>query len=380
MFAAFVIGVSASIRSVLLVFLLLFGAAKWHSFLTGREYKKKIEKYEKNWFSGCFTPEFLMIENVERQRKFYYYNDIEVVEETGEYYRVVGAEETLVIPKMYLERDAVRVVRHHFMRYCTERYEQKFIEEEEKIRLELPGRSGISDSRISEKSVREIREDYLRYIRSCGRFYYTEARIWMLGGCLYYLLWIALSDFGFATRAVRIGWILIAMFVPAVRGCLYLAGKISAGKSEQRLRKGIPAMLEIDRNGVSFQTEKKLFQSWKQIRKLGEGTTFFVIGKLFLTKKRLTKEQTGQIRALCQKYGRQSYQFVEAEPQKTSETVRTFLPVLCYVLLVVLLLAGINGIRHTASGKPGSGTVTVSSEADDGQGCPSSNGHGCSDE
>lgn len=191
LFAAFVIGVSASIRSVLLVFLLLFGAAKWHSFLTGREYKKKIEKYEKNWFSGFFIPEFLMIENVERQRKFYYYNDIEVVEETGEYYRVVGAEETLVIPKMYLERDAVRAVRHHFMRYCTERYEQKFIEEEEKIRLELPGRSGISDSRISEKSVREIREDYLRYIRSCGRFYYTEARIWMLGGCLYYLLWIA---------------------------------------------------------------------------------------------------------------------------------------------------------------------------------------------
>lgn len=110
------------------------------------------------------------------------------------------------------------------------------------------------------------------------------------------------------------------------------------------------------------------------------GNYLFVIGKLFLTKKRLTKEQTGQIRALCQKYGRQSYQFVEAEPQKTSETVRTFLPVLCYVLLVVLLLAGINGIRHTASGKPGSGTVTVSSKADDGQGCPSSNGHGCSDE
>ena len=80
---------SASIRSVLLVCLQLLGEAKWLSLLTGREYRKKIEKYEKSWFSGFFIPEFLMIENVERQRKFYYYNDIGVVKGTGEYYRVM---------------------------------------------------------------------------------------------------------------------------------------------------------------------------------------------------------------------------------------------------------------------------------------------------
>ena len=47
-FAAFVIGVSASIRSVLLVFLLLLGGGKWQRVLTGSGYKKKIEKYGKN--------------------------------------------------------------------------------------------------------------------------------------------------------------------------------------------------------------------------------------------------------------------------------------------------------------------------------------------
>ena len=43
----------------------------------------------------------------------------------------------LDIPKMYLKRDAVRSIRHQFMRYCKECYEQYFEEDTEGLRLEI---------------------------------------------------------------------------------------------------------------------------------------------------------------------------------------------------------------------------------------------------
>ena len=90
---------------------------------------------------------------------------------------MAGAGEGLTIPKLYLTRDGVRSVRHHLMRYCGECYEQNFSEEEEGLRLDL--------SRDSAEPSSESGKEYIRYVRSRFRFYYTETKMWLLGLCLW---------------------------------------------------------------------------------------------------------------------------------------------------------------------------------------------------
>ena len=165
------------LASFIVYFLPLLGMVKWQSYWTQKTYEKKNRECGKGWYAGTFTPDFLMTEDHDGIRKFYYYNDITSVEENADSYSIAGAGEGLTIPKLYLTRDGVRSVRHHLMRYCGECYEQNFSEEEEGLRLDL--------SRDSAEPSSESGKEYIRYVRSRFRFYYTETKMWLLGLCLW---------------------------------------------------------------------------------------------------------------------------------------------------------------------------------------------------
>lgn len=331
------------LRALVVYFLPLFGLVKWHAYLTEKTYEKKIKEYGKGWYAGTFTPEFLVTENQEGERKFYYYNDIASVEETVESYHIACAGEELTILKMYLERDAVRSVRHHLMRYCGDRYEQNFVEEEDSIQLVI--------SREDAEGQRETEKLYMNYVRGRCRFYYTETKMWLLGLCLCYLLRLAMGDFSILSVEARVGLVLVVLVIPASRGIMLLMAERAVKKKRQRIHRGIPVVMEIGKSGFYFQDGEKPqrdpngWTSWKAIKDVLEGKDFIIIGKVFFNKKAFTEGQMGQIRALCQKYAGRKYHFTETKPQSFPEIVRTFIPLLCYVALMAAVFAAQNGCR-----------------------------------
>lgn len=171
----------------------LAGAVKWHSSMTGKLYAAKIRKYETGWFAGFFAADCLVTEDKKGHRSTWYYNDIVSVEEDGGSFRVRGEGGELLIPKMYLKRDAVRSVRNHLRRYCADVYRQDFVEEEEGISLVLSGQEASEDAAHRQ---REIHGDYLDYVKNSTSFYYTETRLWVIGACAAYLIRCALSGSG----------------------------------------------------------------------------------------------------------------------------------------------------------------------------------------
>ena len=329
------------LTSLIVYFLPLFGLVKWQSYLTGKTYEKKIRECGKEWYAGTFKPDFLMIEDRAGVRKFYYYNDITSVKETADSYSIAGAGESLIIPKMYLNRDGVRSVRHHLMRYCGECYEHNFSEEEEGLRLVL-FRNGTEPGRESGK-------DYIRYVSSRHRFYYTGTKMWLLGLCLCYLIRLAMGDVSFFSIEARAGLVLAVGLIPVSKGIVLLLAKRAVRKSRQWMQKGIPVILEIGKSGFYFQNSVKqhensrTWMSWREIKEVCEGKKFIVIGKAYIDKKIFTEEHMGQIRALCQKYAVRKYHYVEAEPQTVREIVKAFVPIFCYVVLMVIVFAVQNG-------------------------------------
>ena len=322
-------------------FLPLFGMVKWHAYLTKKLYEKKIRESGRGWFAGTFTQEFLVTEDQDGERKFYSYHEITSVEETADSYRIAGAGETLTIPKMYLGRDAVRSVRNHLMRYCKDRYEQNFVEEEDGLRLVIPQKA--------EAGYSETEKDYMRYVRGRYRFYYTETKMWLLGLCLGYLLRLAAGDLSFLSIEARVGLALAVLVIPVSRGILLLVAKRAVKKSRQRKQQGLPAVLEIGKDGFYYQNDGTTqgntgrWISWKGMKEICEGEKFIVIGNVYFDKRLLTGDQMGQIRALCQKYGGRKYHFTEVRPQSMRDIARTFAPLLCYAVLVAAVSVMQNG-------------------------------------
>lgn len=318
--------------AMFIYFLPLFGMVRWHAYLTKRTYGKKIDEYAEHWFAGTFTPDFLMTEDRAGGRKIYYYNDVTSVEETAESYHITGAMEPLVIPKMYLTRDAVRSVRHHLMRHCKERYEQNFVEEEEGFQVVISPDAGTVH--------RDGEKDYIRSVCGKYRFYYTEARIWVIGVCLLYLIRTAVMDDTPVSVIARTGLVLILVLLCGLRGMLVLTAKWNLKKSAKRRRAGIPTVLKVEKRGAFFssggkpQGKRSGWILWQEIKEICEGKTFLQIGPLYLDKKSVSEEQMGQIRALCQKYAGRKYHFIDVEPQGFWEIFKVFLPLLSFAVFV----------------------------------------------
>lgn len=319
----------------------LAGAVKWHSSMTGKLYAAKIRKYETGWFAGFFTADCLVTEDKKGHRSTWYYNDIVSVEEDGGSFRVRGEGGELLIPKMYLKRDSVRSVRNHLRRYCADVYRQDFVEEEEGISLVLSGQEA------SEDAVRrrgEIHRDYVDYAKNSTSFYYTETRLWVIGACTAYLIRCALSGSGSLSGIAGIGILAIVLCIPVLTGLKNMAARRTVRARDRRMKAGIPTELKIGKGGVLLRSGQEIRQSWDQIRRILEGQGYFVIGRIYLSKKSLTEEGAGQVRALCQKYAGRKYTYVEMEPQKAGEIFRTFLPLLCFVFFTAAVTAVENGV------------------------------------
>lgn len=319
----------------------LAGAVKWHSSMTGKLYAAKIRKYETGWFAGFFTADCLVTEDKKGHRSTWYYNDIVSVEEDGESFRVRGEGGELLIPKMYLKRDSVRSVRNHLRRYCADVYRQDFVEEEEGISLVLSGQEASEDAA---RRQREIHGDYLDYAKNSTSFYYTETRLWVIGACAAYLIRCAMSGSGGLSRMAWIGILVILLCIPVLTGLKNMADRRTVRARDRRMKAGIPTELKIGKGGVLLRSGQEIRQSWDRIRRILEGQGYFVIGRIYLSKKSLTEEEAGQVRALCQKYAGRKYTYVEMEPQKAGEIFRTFLPLLCFVFFTAAVTAVENGV------------------------------------
>lgn len=329
------------LSTAIFMILPLAGAVKWHSSMTGKLYAAKIRKYETGWFAGFFTVDCLVTEDKKGHRSTWYYNDIVSVEEDGGSFRVRGEGGELLIPKMYLKRDAVRSVRNHLRRYCADVYSQDFVEEEEEISLVLPGQEASEDTA---RRLREIHSDYLDYVKNSTSFYYTETRLWVIGACAAYLIRCALSGSGGLSRMAGIGILVILLCIPVLTGLKNMAARRTLRARDRRIKAGIPTELKIGKGGVLLRSGQETRQSWDQIRRILEGQEYFVIGRIYLSKKSLTEEETGQVRALCQKYAGRKYTYVEMEPQKAGEIFRTFLPLLCFAFFTAAVTAAENGV------------------------------------
>lgn len=331
----------------------LAGVVKWHSSMTGKLYAAKISKYETGWFAGFFTADCLVTEDKKGHRSTWYYNDITSVEEDGGNFRVQGEGGELFIPKIYLKRDAVRSVRNHLRRYCADVYRQDFVEAEEEISLVLSGgndRAAAGNSYPAQEASedaarrqREIREDYLNYVKNSTPFYYTETRLWVVGACTAYLVRCALSGSGGLSRLAWIGIAAIILCIPVLIGLRNMAAKRTVRARDRRMKAGVPTELKIEKKGVLLRSGQELRQSWDRIRRIREGQDHFVIGRIYVSKKSLTEEETGQVRALCQKYAGRKYIYVEEAPQKAGEIFRTFLPLLCFAVFTAAVTVVENG-------------------------------------
>ena len=216
---------------------------------------------------------------------------------------------------------------NHLRRYCADVYRQDFVEEEEGISLVLSGQEA------SEDAVRrrgEIHRDYVDYAKNSTSFYYTETRLWVIGACTAYLIRCALSGSGSLSGIAGIGILAIVLCIPVLTGLKNMAARRTVRARDRRMKAGIPTELKIGKGD--------------QIRRILEGQGYFVIGRIYLSKKSLTEEETGQVRALCQKYAGRKYTYVEMEPQKAGEIFRTFLPLLCFGFFTAAVTAVENGV------------------------------------
>ena len=229
----------------------LAGAVKRHSSMTGKLYAAKIRKYETGWFAGFFAADCLVTEDKKGHRSTWYYNDIVSVEEDGGSFRVRGEGGELLIPKMYLKRDAVRSVRNHLRRYCADVYRQDFVEEEEGISLVLSGQEASEDAAHRQ---REIHGDYLDYVKNSTSFYYTETRLWVIGACAAYLIRCALSGSGGLSRIAGIGILVILLCIPVLTGLKNMAARRTLRARDRRMEAGIPTELKIGKGGVLLRS------------------------------------------------------------------------------------------------------------------------------
>ena len=77
--------------------------------------------------------------------------------------------------------------------------------------------------------------------------------------------------------------------------------------------------MEIGKSGFYYQNDEKQkgnscgWTSWGAIKEICEGKDFIIIGKVYFDRKIFTKDQMGQIRALCQKYAGRKYHFIGVE-------------------------------------------------------------------
>ncbi|RGT72415.1 hypothetical protein [Mediterraneibacter massiliensis] len=304
---------------------ILWTAAKWQERRIKREYGKRIQTAESGWFSGAFYPEFLLIETKAGEKQWYYYNDISSVKETGKAFCVLGQTGELDIPKMYLQRDAVRSIRHQFMRYCKECYEQYFEEKTENLRLEI-----LLDPAMSAEERSAAGRTYFQYAGYRRQVYFSEAKIWGAGGALFYLISVAVLGSEHVSKIGKAGCIFLVGSGICIRVVQMAAAKISWKRAERRRAEG--EKLYLQRKGRRFR------KTWQQIRQIYEGKDFFVLGNVYLGKYALSQEDTGQLRAVLQRYAGRKYAFIDIEGVR--EDRQTFLLLLVYAGVVGAVLTG----------------------------------------
>lgn len=313
---------------------ILWTAAKWQERRIKREYGKRIQTAESGWFSGAFYPEFLLIETKAGEKQWYYYNDISSVKETGKAFCVLGQTGELDIPKMYLQRDAVRSIRHQFMRYCKECYEQYFEEKTENLRLEI-----LLDPAMSAEERSAAGRTYFQYAGYRRQVYFSEAKIWGAGGALFYLISVAVLGSEHVSKIGKAGCIFLVGSGICIRVVQMAAAKISWKRAERRRAEGEKLRLEIGKDGLYLQRKGRRFRkTWQQIRQIYEGKDFFVLGNVYLGKYALSQEDTGQLRAVLQRYAGRKYAFIDIEGVR--EDRQTFLLLLVYAGVVGAVLTG----------------------------------------
>uniref|UniRef100_UPI0024ACB656 hypothetical protein n=1 Tax=Mediterraneibacter massiliensis TaxID=1720300 RepID=UPI0024ACB656 len=313
---------------------ILWAAAKWQGRRIEREYGKRIEAEKKGWFSGTFYPEFLLIETKAGEKQWYYYNDISGVKETGEAFCVLNQTGELDIPKMYLKRDAVRSIRHQFMRYCKECYEQYFEEDTEGLRLE-----SLPDPVMCAEKRNAAERTYFQYAAYRRQAYFSEAKIWGAGGALFYLISVAALGSEHVSKIGKAGCLFLVGFGICIRVVQMAAAKISWKKAERRRMEGEKLRLEIGKEGVYLQRKGLQFRkTWKQIRQIYEGKDFFVLGNVYLGKYAISEEDVGQLRAVLQRYAGRRYVFIDIDGIR--EGRKTFLLLLVYACVVGAVLTG----------------------------------------
>jgi hypothetical protein len=313
---------------------ILWTAAKWQGRRIKREYGKRIQTAESGWFSGAFYPEFLLIETKAGEKQWYYYNDISSVKETGKAFCVLGQTGELDIPKMYLQRDAVRSIRHQFMRYCKECYEQYFEEKTENLRLEI-----LLDPAMSAEERSAAGRTYFQYAGYRRQVYFSEAKIWGAGGALFYLISVAVLGSEHVSKIGKAGCIFLVGSGICIRVVQMAAAKISWKRAERRRAEGEKLRLEIGKDGLYLQRKGRRFRkTWQQIRQIYEGKDFFVLGNVYLGKYALSQEDTGQLRAVLQRYAGRKYAFIDIEGVR--EDRQTFLLLLVYAGVVGAVLTG----------------------------------------
>ncbi|MCU6748425.1 hypothetical protein OCV51_12290 [Faecalicatena acetigenes] len=313
---------------------ILWTAAKWQGRRIEREYGKRIEAEKKGWFSGTFYPEFLLIETKAGEKQWYYYNDISGVKETGEAFCVLDQTGELDIPKMYLKRDAVRSIRHQFMRYCKECYEQYFEEDTEGLRLEI-----LPDPVMCAEKSNAAGRTYFQYAAYRRQTYFSEAKIWGAGGALFYLISMAALGSEHVSKIGKAGCLFLVGFGICIRVVQMAAAKISWKKAERRRMEGEKLRLEIGKEGVYLQRKGLQFRkTWKQIRQIYEGKDFFVLGNVYIGKYAISEEDVGQLRAVLQRYAGRKYVFIDIDGIR--EERKTFLLLLVYACVVGAVLTG----------------------------------------
>lgn len=320
---------------------LLYATTKWQGSRLKREYGRRIQSKEKSCFSGTFYPEFLLIETKEGEKHWYYYNDISHVEETEERFHITGEKGRLDIPKMYLSRDDMRSVRHQLMRYCKSCYVQSFKEETENFRLDIR-----PDTELSAELAQKERKAYFSYAGYMRQTYFTEARVCVIGGSLFYIFLLAILGNEEVSRIGKTGcaiMMLAVIFMHAVQSFIVWR---SWKKAQKRKQSGMEMRLEIRKDGCFFRAEDlHIRKSWKQIKQIYEGKDFFAIGNIYVGKTGISEENIGKLRVILQRYAGRNYHFIEIKREGFRGTWKMLLPIFVYGVIILVVLTGYKYVR-----------------------------------
>lgn len=279
--------------------LLLFLVIRIKTVTQKKRVCKKIQEEEPCSLKGRFCEKYILVEHADGSIEYFYYQDLQKVEETVGAFLIKGASSKLQLDKKFLPRDEILFIRNQLTQYC--RGFQGYQEGEERLEFERTSSNprGKAEQKMREKWL------YLAAREGLGKIN-SEWRNHILASFLTAIIYIAVYWNGTVSNVIKvILCILILLWL------LWEVITYFSLRKKCRRRNTQKSIVTFDKIGVSLHSGKTdISQSYENIKFLIEGDCYINTGRICFLKSGYTTEEWCTIREFLKQHAGEKYECI----------------------------------------------------------------------